>query len=363
MTEARLRPTKRDPLESVQILRAVAALSVLFAHLWPTLLYFGITDAIPNFIFGAAGVDLFFVISGFIMVYTSEPLFARPGGSLQFFMRRLVRIVPLYWGLTFASLIGRQWLPSHADLTWNNIVGSFLFIPTTRPDGGITPALSVGWTLNYEMLFYLLFAGAVLLPRRQAVLALNAVIFALVSAPFFFNEPLSTPWSVWTSPFLCEFAFGTWIGAAYLEGWRIRLGLCIPMMVGGFLLMVYAYNSDFITVSRAIGWGIGSASILAAVVLANATRKVPAALGSLVAIGDASYALYLVHTLVPPTLLLLRVPVVVNPANWPISYCAIVVVVALAAAFVLNFFDQKIRARLVSRIGKTFAQRNAKQSV
>jgi exopolysaccharide production protein ExoZ len=58
----------QERLDSIQILRAVAALAVMFAHLWPTLAFYGVKDAIPNFIFGASGVDLFFVISGFIMV-------------------------------------------------------------------------------------------------------------------------------------------------------------------------------------------------------------------------------------------------------------------------------------------------------
>ncbi|SRR6266571_871351 len=91
-------------LQSIQILRAVAALLVLAGHLWATLAWLGKPDALPNFVAGAAGVDLFFVISGFVMVHSSEKFFGQPGGSVQFLLRRLARIVPLYWVATTAAL-------------------------------------------------------------------------------------------------------------------------------------------------------------------------------------------------------------------------------------------------------------------
>jgi peptidoglycan/LPS O-acetylase OafA/YrhL len=78
----------------VHLLRAAAALAVMIAHAHQSALEIGIGDYVPDFPIGAAGVDLFFVISGFVMVYSSEPLFAAPGGSTTFFMRRLARIVP-----------------------------------------------------------------------------------------------------------------------------------------------------------------------------------------------------------------------------------------------------------------------------
>ena len=89
-------------LASIQVLRACAASMVLLAHQWQALEQVGAPDAIPNWVAGAFGVDLFFVISGFIMVYTSEPLFGRRDASRIFIGRRLLRIVPLYWALTIS---------------------------------------------------------------------------------------------------------------------------------------------------------------------------------------------------------------------------------------------------------------------
>src|ERR1700733_8304140 len=131
-------------LLSIQILRAVAALSVMITHLW-----WGLFT--PDFFLGAVGVDLFFVISGFIMVYVSEPLFGQKSSPTTFFVRRVVRIVPLYWMITVAILIGGHSLGLRPNTTWLNIVGSFMFIPTTHADGTTEPVLLVGWTLNYEM--------------------------------------------------------------------------------------------------------------------------------------------------------------------------------------------------------------------
>jgi exopolysaccharide production protein ExoZ len=127
-------------LKSIQILRAAAALGVLLDHAGRWL------DVAPIVDIGAAGVDLFFVISGFIMVYTSERLFGQTGAPQRFLARRIIRIVPLYWTLTaFAALVLFGFGP--------NTLGSYLFIPTHRG-----PILTVGWTLNYEMMFYSLFA-------------------------------------------------------------------------------------------------------------------------------------------------------------------------------------------------------------
>lgn len=322
----------------------------MFAHLWPMLMGFGVTDAIPNFVFGAAGVDLFFVISGFIMVYTSEPLYGRPGGSRQFLLRRIVRIVPLYWALSLASLIGRQGLASHADLTWANIIGSFLFIPTTRPAGDTTPVLSVGWTLNYEMLFYVIFSVAVLFRRRRAVAAATVVLLALYGAPFFFDTPRTTPWTVWMSSFLLEFAFGMWIGLAMREGLRFPWPASAALALAGLVVMISAFANDFALLSRCMGWGGGAAAIVAAVVLADTTSPVPAMLRPLVSIGDASYALYLLHSMVSPLLVLLRVPRIVDPARWPILYCVIVVVIAVGGGLLLNAIDSSVRTALLRRL-------------
>jgi exopolysaccharide production protein ExoZ len=287
-----------EPLVSVQVLRALAALVVVFAHLPAELGQLGIAKPFPSFILGASGVDLFFVISGFIMVYASEPLFGQPGASATFFKRRLIRIVPLYWVATsYQFYLVMQVTPdlSFRHLTWGNVFGSYLFLPLLRPDGNTDPILGVGWTLSWEMYFYVIFAAAVMLPRRFAVLAVTAFFWGAINLPPLFKIPISNPLTVWFGSTAYEFAFGMWIALAYREGLRLPAWLSGLLIASGVALLVYTDYDAFRTIGRVTGWGGGAAMIIAGVTLANvkpATAKIWIALALL---GDASYALYLFH--------------------------------------------------------------------
>ena len=118
-------------------------------------------DPIPLYSL-ASGVDLFFVISGFIMVYSSEDLFGARGAWRTFLTRRLVRIVPLYW-LTTAITIPLMSL----TVDWQSLLGSYFFIPYRAPSNAIVPLHGVGWTLNLEMFFYVIFAAAISSLKRS----------------------------------------------------------------------------------------------------------------------------------------------------------------------------------------------------
>ncbi len=170
-------------IASIQILRALAALMVVFSHVqadsFDTANRAGQHFAGFHMLPLNAGVDLFFVISGFIMVYASRRLFGTPRAGAQFMARRIARIVPLYWLATSLALIllgyeaarGKGAFPG----VWE-ILASFGFIPFARPqDGLVQPVTGVGWTLNYEMFFYAVFALFVGLARTRAVPAVAAV--------------------------------------------------------------------------------------------------------------------------------------------------------------------------------------------
>ena len=136
-------------LGMVQALRAAAAIAVTLVHFnW---LYLAIIGKFGDreFLYPlAAGVDVFFVISGFIMVYSSEKLFGEPGAPRIFLARRIARIVPIYWVTTAVDV----WIENKAfDLQY--VLKSFFFIPYAQPSGQIVPVFGVGWTLNFEMFF------------------------------------------------------------------------------------------------------------------------------------------------------------------------------------------------------------------
>src|SRR5215469_15902504 len=166
----------------IQALRAVAAAMIVVLHAESLVRIYAEQhnySFAPIEIFPlGAGVDLFFVISGFVIVYSSQSLFAEAGGARKFMVRRLIRILPLYWaaltlrviGLAAAVLIGAGIHFPFPDLA--GIVTSYLFIPYDTLGYGSDypfPVVDLGWSLNYEMFFYVLFACFIGFACRKAV--------------------------------------------------------------------------------------------------------------------------------------------------------------------------------------------------
>jgi exopolysaccharide production protein ExoZ len=326
-------------LDSVQILRAIAALAVMFGHAWPALAAYGAQDAIPNFLLGAAGVDLFFVISGFIMVYTSDQYFGRILGSIEFFGRRLLRIVPLYWLCTTIYIFVSYRLLDHVTIA--DIIDSYLFIPTSPPNGGwAQPVLGVGWTLNYEMFFYFWFACAVPFGRRSGVLGVSVILVALT-----FLQVSEPPWTGWISSFLFEFIFGMAIALAMREGLRIPISISVMFVIAGFALLVV--TDPVANVSRVAGWGGGAALIVAGLVLADTGKSAaPRWLYPLVLLGDASYALYLIHSIVPIAMERFSIARAIAPKEHPLVFVGVFFATSIALALILNVVDNSFRKRV-----------------
>jgi exopolysaccharide production protein ExoZ len=290
------------PLLSIQALRAVAALGVMTLHVENEVVVhvLGGPATSNRFIIGAAGVDLFFVISGFVLVYASENLFGRREAPILFFLRRLARIAPLYWALTAALILyilvvhGSRLMEIYSPAS---LVASFLFYPYPRVDGLAFPVHLLGWTLNYEMFFYAVFALAILLPRREAVIAVSVFFFAMVAAGTMFELPL--PLAFWANSIILEFCFGMAIALGYRDGlrlspaaaWALGLAACVA-----FAVMTYLGGGW-----RVLFWGLPSAALVAALALSSHTWH-PGPIGRFFGVlGDASYSLYLVHGLVYAT--------------------------------------------------------------
>jgi peptidoglycan/LPS O-acetylase OafA/YrhL len=292
-------------LYSIQALRAIAAGLVVLFHTQEVAERYGDADSILNGFFhlkhfGGAGVDIFFVISGFIMTVVSKNHFGSDGASIEFFKRRLVRIVPIYWFYTTVVLI-LVCLPftlkkSVFDFLFT--IKSFLFIPAIDPTSGkLFPLLAQGWTLSYEMYFYVLFAFFLKFPRNiflPSITLLFSACIGLRLASIVDYTPIS---SLFTNPILMEFVFGCFIGNAYVAGRHPNplgsIGLfgfgCLGLMATIFL------GSGGIT--RVVVWGLPAACLVAGAVNLERTFgfRTPRIL---VALGDSSYTLYLTHTLV-----------------------------------------------------------------
>jgi exopolysaccharide production protein ExoZ len=302
---------------SIQVLRALAATSVVIVHGYAWLLMsVGAPYPLPELrSLGGAAVELFFVISGFVMVYTSESMFGRPDGPKTFVLHRLVRIVPLYWLVTFMYIVASVAFPSfdkHYGLDF--IAASLLFIPMANSFGMVMPIIGQGWTLNYEMLFYAVFALAVFAPRRLAVCLASAVLIAGVRYGSRL-APSSTAVAFWSSSLVYQFIYGMVIGLLYREGLRLWKPLCLALIAASVALTWH--NTVVDPTLRILANGIPAALMVAGAAFGD--FKLEGSVWRLLArIGDASYALYLLHSLpIRGTLALsYRMPFGVADAPW-----------------------------------------------
>ncbi|MFS8974252.1 acyltransferase [Cupriavidus necator] len=288
-------------LSSVQSLRAVAAIAVVAYHSAATIKIFGWTpggfaDASG---WGWAGVDIFFFISGFVMVMTTSGRRRGPQAARDFMASRITRIAPMYWILTSLMLVIVWAVPSlkNSDFTVMQIVTSYLFIPyEVKEHGNAYPVLYVGWTLTYEMFFYAVFALSILFSERRMRWALPAffVVLSLLSlarpTPFLFR--------FLTDPLLLEFVLGCLFAWLYLSGFRIsRLGSAALAAAGviGFCVWTPASAMEH----RLVYAGIPAALLVSVAVFWETADGWVA--GSLLpGIGDSSYSLYLLQTFTIP---------------------------------------------------------------
>lgn len=274
-------------LISVQALRALAAWTVVCHHFMQIFFGFQARGPIGQLFIdkGAVGVDIFFVISGLVIFLSTEDKDLRPG---KFLLYRLFRIVPAYWlyTLLMALLVvfAHPVLPDQT-LEWRHLLSSLLFIPTQNPGGyGIYPTLNVGWTLNYEMLFYVLFACALVFRWQVRLLVVATLLFAACQAFGLLNE-------FYRADIVYEFLLGIGIGVLYRRG-LIGAGLWLPLLgIVGALAAIYHLAPG----PRLLNWGVPSAVlVMACIALERYVERSKA----LKLLGDCSYSVYLMHVLV-----------------------------------------------------------------
>ncbi|MFM6933314.1 MAG: acyltransferase family protein [Novosphingobium sp.] len=281
-------------LYSLQYLRAFAALSVVFYHAEYSfnLLAGRNLDA---FEFGAGGVDVFFVISGLIMWITTSEGQKSPAAFLR---NRIIRIVPLYWLFTALSVLMAVAAPSITAIVLEagHVISSFFFIPWQRPGTDEwTPVMAVGWTLNLEMFFYVAFAIALSLAVRWRLLAICGFLTAAAVSGMIW--PLTGVLKIYCSPILLEFAAGILIGAFVaprLDGLKIDPRIYAAIAGLGLALIVILPWQHATDLGRLWVWGIPAVLMVGGAYLherGTQTVRLP----WLVLIGDASYALYLIH--------------------------------------------------------------------
>lgn len=272
-------------INNIQILRAFAAIYVVIYHTalkleqsWPIAKY------------GASGVDLFFVISGFIITFS---FLKKPNVPVQtFFAKRLIRIIPIYWLITFFYAGLLLFLP-HAFETHSfdlyHLIKSLLFLSLQE-----FPVLYVGWTLSYEMYFYILFGLSLLTKKAMAPFFVLAFFVISICVGAYLDTNTDYRSNVATSPLLLEFCIGILLAYIFAKGATIN----IPVALSLTLLAVFSALT-LTTYPRVVGYGLPMTLLFVA---ATFLRGYEIKNNMLKLFGDASYSIYLTHVITLPAL-------------------------------------------------------------
>lgn len=294
--------TSAAKLNSLQALRALAAVLVTIAHASEEAKYFfHFQPPFDTDPFGK-GVDLFFVLSGFIIFYASHKQVT--AGALtpgQFLLQRFIRVAPLYYLFTSLLVLVLVAFPAgvkEARLDWLQILTSYVFLPYERYDGRIAPILSLGWTLNYEIFFYALFALCLAFRAHIAALTTTALILALALLGAAVPEHYPAPIREWTDGIILEFGYGVLIAYVFEKTGKLHASWWLSVLAASCCLgLLYWLNlpEKPFALPRFLSAGLPAAGVLMAFVFLmpdRLERKVPR---WIVALGDSSYSLYLSH--------------------------------------------------------------------
>jgi len=337
-TALRSHPT----LSAIQFMRAVAATAVVAVHVQYDLTV-NLSGSLPvDLDAGQAGVDLFFVISGFVMVYSSEPLFGMPNAPATFFARRIIRIVPLYWLMTslmLAYVVARGFDASDASPML--ALASYFFVPYPRPSGPIDPLYGIGWTLNFEMFFYLVFAIALVATRRIVVVAITTTVFIVAIA---INKSTGLPRQAafLANPMILEFAIGMAFALIYRTGFRFSRTASLILLAAAIVEFA-CFNSTWFdalfqsNAARLIKYGMPAAQGFAALTMVSrdlAFRYVEK-------LGDASYSLYLTHPAIISIVRAASKAGYLDPVAAPWLYFFYTGAACICFAFAVHFFFEK----------------------
>jgi len=300
-------------INAIQGLRGIAALLVVADH---SILQFSQTTradraANANLIYvaetlGRHGVEIFFLISGFVMTVASYEDFKQPKASSSFLWRRIVRIVPLYWLIT--ALVVAQILWQGRVLHPLDLLRSLAFVPYVNDDGSLQPLLRRGWTLNYEMFFYVVFAIALFQGPRRGLSAVVSTLLLLTFVGQLWSSDRCTADSCrvlafYLQPIMLYFAGGIILGAfrVFLQrrnktpGLRFDngLGLALALTAAQVVYISFATPS---TVTYVVG--VLYCLLVTAVCALLEDRSEHGWLRILsVMVGEASYSIYMTHSM------------------------------------------------------------------
>ncbi|RVU00725.1 acyltransferase [Mucilaginibacter limnophilus] len=350
----------------IQVLRAIAALVVILYHLIAHInQHFNYTLFNNIFQFGVAGVDFFFVLSGFIITWVHYNDIKLQGNWRRFFTKRIIRIYPLYWVIAILSVVIFVFMTPNRlkstgltmDLTSPYILGSLLQSFVLIPQKGMY-LVGVAWTLSYEMLFYLVFgmciAGGYYLTRIVTVAWLTLIT---TNALFFRWDNFYIDFLL--NPIILEFMMGCVVAWLFIKRIKIPVKLLYVLLPVLFVLAILTIKLDGLKIDRdlltVLILGISFAVFTYVAVDADIgypNARYPAVL---LLIGDASYAIYLFHqTLYGATVrMYLKAAVMLHISLPPVVVALIMVVITV---FVGVFIHLYIEMPLLRALNRKFTQ-------
>jgi exopolysaccharide production protein ExoZ len=339
-------------IKSIQILRAFAALLVVYAHF---------EFSKPSI--GSFGVDIFFIISGFIMAYIVDK------NPNAFLYRRIVRIVPLYFSMTLATILLNLARPNwfrNVIITPAAVIKSFLFVPYRIKQSG--PILSLGWTLNYEMFFYVVIAICIAIwGSRKGMFACLSVLVLVVCWGTAY-PPENYVLNFYSANIILEFVCGSLL---YYFGVNFGLGesrvsgfFFLLLGLASFMFLIYANYYLYSIPMRFWLYGIPALFVTnMALMLENKIdlKNRGHRLGIL--LGDSSYAMYLVHPFVIYAFIRLvfkRVPFN-SPVFQLIELVFTMMVVCAVSIVIYKYFEKPLIAKVKLVFDRWFDEKRVKQ--
>ncbi|WP_439816702.1 acyltransferase family protein [Zavarzinia sp. CC-PAN008] len=345
LTDAAPRTDDAQRFDSLEAGRAIAAICVMLFHIAGTMplpQHFGVK---PTTLFdaGGLGVEYFFVLSGFVMMASHGADIGRPGAAAPYLWRRFRRIYLPMWPVVLGMVLVYVVMP-HTGRGIETQPGTILSAMLLLPIAG-QEVINIAWTLRHEVIFYLLFG---LLLYRPLWGAAGLALLGLISAIAFATAPSGMRGLVYFNAINLLFLFG--LGAALLHR-RISGHLGVGLLAAGLALIAYVWVAALRDDARedaliTIGMGLGAVlTILGAVACERAgLLRVPRWLAFL---GQASYAIYLVH--MPAISLLAKVMVALAPMTawspWPVF--AVLAAWGLAAGIAFHLWVERPLLRLV----------------
>lgn len=300
-------------LDCIQVLRGIAALLVVLFHFRHY-----INDIYPVkdlgdrlFLFGEAGVDLFFVISGFIIVYSSSN--KNKNTFVKFIIKRVFRLYPLYFVVLSIYLI----LYHGEEFNLNNIIKSYFLIPLDYNEKGPWFGLSTiytAWTLTYEVYFYVVFSIAILVSHKYRAVICMMIIFVIMilSQNFIYGYNFITPltskqslhgviynFSFISNPLVFDFILGMIVAYLYIAYDKLSINNILSTSISLILLSL----SVILIISHAtahvgpLSWGMLSAIIVFSVLIISKNTNINYP-RSLMYFGEMSYSIYINHVVV-----------------------------------------------------------------